>query len=559
MKMRAGVAVAAGAVLSVLWGALLPAQQPRSQIYSRPEPPPREVLDRLNLVQAWRAYVPTDGERDGLMSVQFLGTDMLVETRSGLVVLMDPETGDTRWRARVGTPYRTVRPPVANSKNVFVLNNGYLFALNRATGAVQWDYRLPGGISAQPVVDEEFILFATAEGRLASFYLPRLDLLSVTDTHGTGGTGAWTGEEPVSPLFNKERLNRPIVSPLATVAVRGTSLAEQFGPRPIRAWEAVTNLRIEFPPVITPDAVLAFSPDGSAVAYLKIPRDRSGTGEVYRFAADGRIVVSPAQFGDMVYVGSEDTNLYALSTDRGRLVWRYSAGQPVAHHPVALDQDVYVSALGAGLARLDRATGVPLWRVPRGQRVLETNVDADRFLAANSKFVYAADRSGRLLVLDRRLGHRLSGYDTHDFPFPVVNELTDRLYLASNDGQIVCLHDKEFTAPMRHRRLVEQAPTPVEQKLKTPVTDAGGKPVPLVDLLDQFRTKYNLKITVADRDFKSAGREPVGPQFVTFPKVEDKPLGDVLQLILSQVNATFRVLPDGILIVPAAAVPVPPP
>ena len=106
--------------------------------------------------------------------------------------------------------------------------------------------------------------------------------------------------------------------------------------------------------------------------------------------------------------------------------------------------------------------------------MLESNPDADRFLAANPKFVYAADRSGRLLVLDRARGHKLSGYDTHFFHVPVINEVTDRIYLAANSGLIVCLHDKDYATPYRQRRAEEESSNPTNTILGRPITEPAG-------------------------------------------------------------------------------------
>ena len=60
--------------------------------------------------------------------------------------------------------------------------------------------------------------------------------------------------------------------------------------------------------------------------------------------------------------------------------------------------------------------------------------NADRFLASNRKFVYAADSSGRLLILDRQRGTELGVYDTRDFLVPIANVTTDRLLLGSHHG-----------------------------------------------------------------------------------------------------------------------------
>src|SRR5207248_5536007 len=116
-----------------------------------------------------------------------------------------------------------------------------------------------------------------------------------------------------------------------------------------------------------------------------------------------------------------------------------------------LDEDVYVAIDRAGLYRVRRSNGAEVWR----------NDDAARFLSANKKFVYAADRHGRLLVLDRARGTTLSTYDgTRDFVFPVQNDLTDRLYLAAHNGLIICLHDRDAETPLAMKTVKVRAPLP---------------------------------------------------------------------------------------------------
>src|SRR5262245_59537566 len=87
-------------------------------LYTRPAVPSREALDRLHLKMAWRVYVPTEGKQDGLFSVQIPeraftkvtakgrvpAQQVLVQTKSGAIMALDPDTGEVQWRARVGNP-----------------------------------------------------------------------------------------------------------------------------------------------------------------------------------------------------------------------------------------------------------------------------------------------------------------------------------------------------------------------------------------------------------------------------------------------------------------------
>jgi hypothetical protein len=550
MRIRASgvLGVAVAAMVSVVAG--LRAEIKPYQVYTRPEPPPREVLDRLNLRLRWFAYLPMDGARDGLASVQVLGRDMLVQTRSGLVVLLDAETGAARWRAHVGVPYRVVAQPAANSHTVLVVSNTFLYGLDRRTGMVQWEFRVPGGgVTAAPIADEQSVYLAGSNGRLVNFLLPRMDLLTL-EARGLVSSTA----EPISKLYEKNKRATAAISMQGSL--RESFVQEPFGPQPRQLWENVTG-HLDVPPLMTNELVIPFRPDGSAVALTKVPHERAGEVEVYQFAADGAIRVRPGQYGEMAYVGSDDSNLYALNLTTGRVLWRYTVGQPVTHHPVALERDVFVTTEGNGLARLDRADGIALWRVRYGNRVRESNTEADRFLAANPKFVYATDDSGRLLVLDRRLGHRLSICDIRAFPFRVVNETTDRLYLAANNGLIVCLHDKEYTAPVRHRKSDEGDFAPVEDKLARKISDPGGKKAPLSEVLAGLRAKHNLAIVISDPKFQEAGRDSPVSRDVIFPKVDNRPLSEVLQLILAQVNATYEIVGDDIVVLPAKGKPKP--
>jgi hypothetical protein len=190
------------------------------------------------------------------------------------------------------------------------------------------------------------------------------------------------------------------------------------------------------------------------------------------------------------------------------------------------------------LTRLDRESGEALWRIPRGRNILSANSEADRFLAANKKFVYATDTSGRLLVLDRKRGTRLSVLPTTDFRFPVINQLSDRLYLASNDGTVLCLHDRDQLKPIRHQYELELANSPVLKKLETKQTDPGAKEMTLREAVALLRVKYQLHFVIAERAFKAVGEANVQDRKVTIPRIENRPLKEMVEKTLAQADAT---------------------
>jgi len=93
-----------------LTGSVSPAQN-TVRVYSELAVPSQESLDKLNLKLAWRVYLPTERRRDGIFSVQVVdrpggrSQQVLVQTRSGVIITLDGDTGVTQWRARIGNPY----------------------------------------------------------------------------------------------------------------------------------------------------------------------------------------------------------------------------------------------------------------------------------------------------------------------------------------------------------------------------------------------------------------------------------------------------------------------
>lgn len=537
------------------------AQDPRVRTYSTPLPPPREVLDRLNLQMAWRGYVPMDGRHDGLATVQLHGSDLYVQTRSGLVTLIDAETGVPRWKTRVGRAYVAEHALAFNSREVYVINNTYLYALDRRNGAPRWDYRLPEGVAAAPVADESMIYVPTQTGRFLAYYLPRPELTAalsggITSAYDeAAGKGAEQPRKRIPSIKGESRGSSTTISYL-TPSVRDASTEEEpKGPRPVRVWSDVTSLRLELPVLYTFEHLLLPTPNGIVLAVSKLPTANGQAAELYRFRTDSPIRVPAGYFDEAAYVATEDANLYALQVSGGRILWRHTAGTAISRKPAVTDRDIYIVSGTKGMTRLDRVTGQPMWRIPVRGELAESNAAADRFLAVNPKYVYATDTSGRLLVLDRRRGVTLSGFDTKDFVYPISNEVSDRLYLAANNGLIVCLHDREYPQPIRHRKKEEEALNPVRIKLSEPMDDVGTADIPLKALLDSWTKRFPpLKFRIAENAFKRVNLDSPAEKTVKVNRVDHKPIGEVLEDVLSRIKdtkCTFDVIGDTVVIIPA--------
>jgi outer membrane protein assembly factor BamB len=475
-------------VTLLLGGGAVRAQDPR--IYSEPPVPPREALERLNLRMAWRTYLPTDRRRDGIFSLRVInrphgdGQQVLVQLRSGAVVLLDAETGATEWRSRVGTPYLVNHPPGFNANYVFVVNGLELFALDRATGRPTWEFSLPQAAAASPAADEERVYLPVGGDKLNAYDIPR------ALPPGTGGarkieappTPTVTVPEPAGERRPASALgvSGQSVRGIGAVSSIGqsvrsvgalTSAAEasrQFGPsglQPYLLWDMGMESRTDITPLVTNDFLLVGSEGGSFYVMEKL-----GGKQVYRLHLGPPVTAQMARHGETAYIASEDFSVTAVDIVTGRVYWRFATGGPNRRKPVVTDTDVFVANPRSGLYRLDRLTGSALWRNPQ----------AKRFLAVNRKFVYASDPSGRLLVLDGTRGTELATFaPAFDFVVPAPNDLTDRLFLVSNDGLVVCLHDRDYVRPWYLVASEGQAPPPAV--LPAPKSGAPRKPAPKPD------------------------------------------------------------------------------
>ena len=63
----------------------------------------------------------------------------------------------------------------------------------------------------------------------------------------------------------------------------------------------------------------------------------------------------------VVYVGSEDNNVYALNASTGALLWSYTTGGIVVSMPAVANGVVYITSADNNLYALNATTGTVVW------------------------------------------------------------------------------------------------------------------------------------------------------------------------------------------------------
>ncbi len=85
-------------------------------------------------------------------------------------------------------------------------------------------------------------------------------------------------------------------------------------------------------------------------------------GLLWRVETGGPVRSSPTVFGDALYVGSGDGQLYAIDRKNGAIHWVFDAGAGIASSPAVTADLVFIASAGGIFLAVERATGHERWR-----------------------------------------------------------------------------------------------------------------------------------------------------------------------------------------------------
>lgn len=278
-----------------------------------------------------------------------------------------PNFGGLRWRARLDGPIQGT-PAVTKTRVYAGTTRGTLYALDRETGDVQWQYDAGSSIGSSPAIAAGLAIVATRDGRI----------------HGVetaDGRRRWSTEPVVEQPFpwghesGDIYLSSPVVAGTALFVGRpdGTVARLDLGSGNIR-WTTRTEGRVRSSPAYAGGVVYAGSADGSVYAL-----DAASGTIIWRFDTDGRslesknfgydrrtIQSSPAIDSATVYIGARDGFIYAIDRTSGKERWRYDHKISWVNASPALGHGLVFAASSDGhfIQALEAATGRERWRVP---------------------------------------------------------------------------------------------------------------------------------------------------------------------------------------------------
>jgi outer membrane protein assembly factor BamB len=280
--------------------------------------------------------------------------------------------------------YFTTGPAVAYGIVYEMNKDGYLYALDQATGNLVWKYKGPSSELIWPGMP------TVADGKV---YVTIGELAyygTVTNTESeyaciNAYTGALIWQLPMEALPPRESAivaygTLYIIPGSVTTAVDTTSGTEYTTDSQL--WAIGTNSALSPMPSTTPTPVAASKPIPTSAPTL-IPTStvsnwtmfradptHSSTAAVgpsnltlaWKFTTKGSVISSPSIVNGIVYAGSQDKNIYAVGAQNGNLIWNYTTGGAIITSPAVAEGKVYVGSEDGYVYCLDAAKGTLLWR-----------------------------------------------------------------------------------------------------------------------------------------------------------------------------------------------------
>ena len=385
------------------------------------------------LVQLWEAQAVLNVERDKVAHIVNDEDVVFVQSTAGIITALNAETGREMWTAQVGRTDEVAMPATSNASIVMIVVGPALYALDKFSGKELFSYRLPSQPSAGPVITE------------GSFFIPLSD------------------------------------ESLCACALNTLQYLERFQKLPpgigqAIAWRFATGEVIKRAPVAGSSRV-GFVTEQGNIFVVDISGGLAGRSK-FQF-----LMQSPATAPLTLATRDQEYLLAAAANNRlfcigmntnGRMQWTFPLGQRVSEPITVIGQDVYIVGDEGELLGLGLQSGLPLQTVNAEPFAL---TDVEVLVSVTEKAVYVIDSAGRLVTVNRRTGQVAAKEEYRDLTLPIRNSVTDRLYLSSTSGRVVCMKESGIDFPIYHQNpqrspiMPEVAkPAPAE-----PAADAGGE------------------------------------------------------------------------------------
>ncbi|MCR9296170.1 MAG: PQQ-like beta-propeller repeat protein [bacterium] len=219
-----------------------------------------------------------------------------------------------------------------------------------------------------------------------------------------------------------------------------------------------------------------FSAFATDAGYMYVFAGGDRPAEWIRYESASSITGSLAARGDSFYIGNSAGVLQKISLDdrTGKVDWVVRAAETLTAPALVVGDDAIIASEAGSLAAIDDRTGEVRW--------MRSRIDAVQPIAVSGNKVFCTTKLGNIIAVDRATGRSLGASARLSLGTPLVNELTDRVYVVSRTGQIQCFRPVGADLPTIYASVPPAAaeeeglPGATQVPGQEPQTPAGGDP-----------------------------------------------------------------------------------
>jgi outer membrane protein assembly factor BamB len=312
---------------------------------------------------------------------------------SGVLQVMDAESGETIWTTQVGSPSQRTYPAGVSDDYVAIINGLDLYVYGLRSGKMLNSRRCqtPAGGGAMPIGN--WILVPGQTGTMVAYH--------ATDTKQLPWVQRFGGRCEQNPVVSGDRrfVAWNTGGHFLTVA-RVDSLTKD---RPALWNRFQSSEVIVAPPAVTPGGFALASDEGTLV-HMALPSPSNPT----------------------------------VRSDAIR--WRIGTGESLTRPMLYCNGRIFASNVSGELLAFDSEAGRLLWRSPRGM--------VRRLVGASPSLVYVQGRD-RLLAVSAEDGHVVKATSS-DLGDAILNTVNDRLLFLDGQGIVTCLRESVALQPQMH-------------------------------------------------------------------------------------------------------------
>jgi eukaryotic-like serine/threonine-protein kinase len=223
---------------------------------------------------------------------------------------------------------------------------------------------------------------------------------------------------------------RPIIhvqqGPSSTPTARPT-VTPTHSDQIIQKWAFPTGNAVQSSPTVVNGVVYVGSTDSQVYAL-----DASTGQKIWTFATGASVYSSPTVLNGVLSIGSGDSKVYALDASTGQKLWVFPTGSAVQSSPTVVNGVLYVGSTDSKVYALDASTGQKLWVFPTDASVYSSPTVVNGV-------VYVGSTDSKVYALDASTGQKIWTFATGASVYSSPTVVNGVLYVGSKDSKVYAL------------------------------------------------------------------------------------------------------------------------